>query len=241
MAARHHAAYRRADFVVIGAVLVALVGASAPFGAKVYADYARPDFVSALEPSYPQPVVEQAAARLESERTCLTEAMYFEARGEGEYGQRAVAEVVLERTRSRYYPNSICGVVYDGAHRGPSCQFSFVCDGSLDRRINSVVWEQSHTLARRILAGVEQLRGDTDRAIAYHATVVEPYWAGGMLRTTQIGNHIFYRPLPVSLTSRATPMPRSGILLPTGEIQPLGVSDKVETDIQAGGTVRDGT
>jgi len=64
---------------------------------------------------------------------CLADAIYYEAGNEPVEGQRAVAQVVLNRVRHPAYPNSVCGVVYQGAARRTGCQFSFVCDGSLAR------------------------------------------------------------------------------------------------------------
>ena len=121
-----------------------------------------------------------------AEKHCLAQALYYEARGEGERGQEAVAEVILDRARSGAHGKSICSVV-----REPG-QFSFVTDGSMLRRIDEESWRASEDLASRIIHGdvVPRL---TQRALYYHAVSVRPDWADSMVRTVQIGNHIFYR------------------------------------------------
>jgi len=132
-------------------------------------------------------------AQLLAEHRCLSEVMYYEARGEGVRGEMAVAEVVFRRLESRMHGPSICAVVYEGANR-PVCQFSFVCDGSLDRPRESVAWRVAQGLATRILTGALPLSDATEGALNYHAVYVRPVWADNLVRTAQIGNHIFYRP-----------------------------------------------
>ncbi len=126
-----------------------------------------------------------------SERKCLAQAIYFEARSEPRIGQVAVADVVLNRVASPLYPNTICGVVYQGSERRTGCQFSFTCDGSMDIRLNKRKWEASQQLAGAVLAG---LRAPVSRnATHYHANYVNPYWAPRMTPTATIGTHKFYR------------------------------------------------
>jgi spore germination cell wall hydrolase CwlJ-like protein len=127
---------------------------------------------------------------------CLAEAMYYEARGEGVEGQKAIAEVVFHRMRARGYPRSICGVVYQGAHFQRGCQFSFACDGELDQRKSAGAWARSYSLAGRIMVGIVHLGDITGNAISFHAVDAQPDWADRLERTTQIGNHVFYRALP---------------------------------------------
>ena len=91
-------------------------------------------------------VLEQREARL-AEKNCLARAIYFEARSEPEAGQIAVANVILNRVKSKRYPDSICGVVYDGAHRLNSCQFSFACDGKKDAPKSAKQWSKAKKLA----------------------------------------------------------------------------------------------
>jgi len=84
---------------------------------------------------------------------CLTAAIYYEAASESEAGQRAVAQVVLNRVAHPAYPNTVCGVVYEGSERSTGCQFSFTCDGSLARRPSQLFWDRAKTVARQALAG----------------------------------------------------------------------------------------
>jgi hypothetical protein len=122
---------------------------------------------------------------------CLTEAVYYEARSESENGQRAVAQVVLNRMRHPAYPNSVCGVVYQGSERATGCQFSFTCDGSMGAAIEPDAWER----ARRIAAAA--LRGNVYRPVGlatnYHTTAISPYWAPSLVPQAVVGAHIFYR------------------------------------------------
>ena len=121
---------------------------------------------------------------------CLTQAIYYEAGFEPVEGRRAVAQVVLNRVKHPAFPNSVCGVVYEGAKK-PVCQFSFTCDGSLDRRPAAGAWEQAKTLA------AEALRGKVEKSVGmathYHADYVAPRWAPMLAKTKRIGAHIFYR------------------------------------------------
>jgi len=133
--------------------------------------------------------------KLLGEQRCLAEAMYYEARGEGEEGEKAIAEVVFHRMKARGYPHSLCGVVYQGAGSGHGCQFSFACGGEMLQAKNFGAWARAKQLAIRILSGVEQLGNETADAISFHAVDVEPGWdEQRLIKTIQIGNHIFYRP-----------------------------------------------
>jgi spore germination cell wall hydrolase CwlJ-like protein len=123
------------------------------------------------------------------ERYCLSQALYYEARGEGIEGQLAVADVILQRQRSKYHPDTICGVVYQ------PYQFSFVMDGSMLREIDVDAWNRADDLSGRILRN-EVKTGLTGRALFYHAKSVRPDWADSMIKTAEIGNHIFYRRAP---------------------------------------------
>jgi hypothetical protein len=122
---------------------------------------------------------------------CLTQAVYYEARSESDNGQRAVAQVVLNRMRHPAYPNSVCGVVYQGSQRATGCQFSFTCDGSMSGAIEPYAWER----AGRIAAAA--LRGDVYRPVGlatnYHTTSISPYWAPSLVPQITLGAHIFYR------------------------------------------------
>jgi spore germination cell wall hydrolase CwlJ-like protein len=127
-----------------------------------------------------------------AEHRCLTEALYYEARSEGARGEKAVAEVVFHRIKSGRYGNSICAVVYEGSDR-KVCQFSFTCNGDINRPREASAWNQAEELAARILTGEERLRNATGGATSYHADYVNPYWAPALKRTARIGKHIFYR------------------------------------------------
>ncbi|HEX4158364.1 MAG TPA: cell wall hydrolase [Rhizomicrobium sp.] len=131
--------------------------------------------------------------RMLAEQRCLAEAMYYEARGEGLDGQKAIAEVVFHRMRTSGFPHSICGVVYQGAASGHGCQFSFACDGEMVAPKTVGAWARAKRLAGRILTGLVQLGDMTEDAIAFHAVAVQPGWGDHLVRTIQIGNHIFYR------------------------------------------------
>jgi spore germination cell wall hydrolase CwlJ-like protein len=122
--------------------------------------------------------------------TCLTQAVYYEAGFEPVEGRRAVAQVVLNRVRHPAFPNSVCGVVYQGANTGV-CQFTFVCDGALYRKPAAAAWRQAQEIARAALGGfVEPAVGEST---FYHADYVAPRWAPLLAKTAQIGQHIFYR------------------------------------------------
>ena len=123
---------------------------------------------------------------------CLAQAIYYEAGNESEDGQRAVAQVVLNRVRHPAWPNSVCGVVYQGPMRaGGGCQFTFTCDGSLARRPAGEAWERARRLASEALAG--RTYAPVGLATHYHANYVFPAWAPRLAKTNVIGAHIFYR------------------------------------------------
>lgn len=122
---------------------------------------------------------------------CLTQAVYFEARGESPAGQAAVAQVVLNRVRKAGFPKSICGVVFQGSTRGTGCQFSFTCDGSMDRIRETKAWSQARRIAARALSGaVMTAVGD---ATHFHTVHVSPDWSRDLREVAQVGLHIFYR------------------------------------------------
>ena len=127
----------------------------------------------------------------EAALTCLAEAVYYEAGNESDEGQRAVAQVVLNRVRHPAFPASVCGVVYEGSTRPTGCQFTFTCDGSLARRPDLAGWDR----ARRIAAAA--LKGSVDAGVGnathYHADYVVPTWAATLSKTDVVGAHLFYR------------------------------------------------
>lgn len=128
----------------------------------------------------------------DKEQKCLAEAIYFEARGESEEGQIAVAQVVLNRVKNPSYPNSVCGVVYQNQHKRNRCQFSFACDGIKDRIASPKAWDLAKRLAREVSDGEKYLKM-VDASTHYHATYVNPRWAKSMAKRGQVGLHIFYK------------------------------------------------
>jgi len=123
---------------------------------------------------------------------CLSEAVYYEARSESEDGQRAVAQVVLNRVRHPAYPSSVCGVVYQGPLRaGGGCQFTFTCDGSLALPPAGSGWLAARRIAAEALAG--SVYAPVGLSTHYHTQQVVPVWAFRLAKATVIGNHIFYR------------------------------------------------
>ncbi len=131
-----------------------------------------------------------ALENLASETSCLAEALYYEARGQGTLGQKAIAEVVVRRAHHAGFPHSICGVVHQGT--GSSCQFSFVCDGTMDRPKAAGEWNHAVRLAAQIITGAMPLTNITQGAISFHAASLEADWPG-MEQTVTVGHNVFYR------------------------------------------------
>jgi spore germination cell wall hydrolase CwlJ-like protein len=125
-----------------------------------------------------------------SDIECLTQAVYYEARNESEDGQAAVAEVVVNRSRSGAYPRSICAVVYQRNSR--TCQFTFTCDGAIGRSpVDMRKWARAEQIARRVHEGRSATLLPTN-SVNYHANYVRPSWGARLERVRQIGAHIFY-------------------------------------------------
>lgn len=122
---------------------------------------------------------------------CLTLAIYYEAASEPDAGQRAVAQVVLNRVAHPAFPDTVCGVVFQGSERTTGCQFSFTCDGSLVRKPARMWWDRAASVARDALAG--QVYQPAGLATHYHTVQVHPYWAPSLDSVGVIGAHIFYR------------------------------------------------
>ena len=125
-----------------------------------------------------------------AEQDCLARAVYFEARSEPEMGQLAVAKVILNRVKDPNYPKTICGVIYQGANRNNSCQFSFACDGLSDQPTVRASWNQAKKVAAKAMAGDQSIEIMT-AATHYHADYVTPKWAAPFKRVIKIGRHIF--------------------------------------------------
>lgn len=128
--------------------------------------------------------------RFQSALDCLTQAIYYEAGSELDSGQRAVAQVVLNRVRHPAFPDSVCGVVYQGSELPTGCQFTFTCDGSLLRQPLPAAWARARRIALAALSG--WVEAPVGLSTHYHATYVVPYWAADLDKVTLIGSHIFY-------------------------------------------------
>ncbi|OYW82925.1 MAG: hypothetical protein B7Z26_01995, partial [Asticcacaulis sp. 32-58-5] len=126
-----------------------------------------------------------------SDFDCLSQAVYYEARGETEAGQRAVAQVILNRVRHPAFPKTICNVVYQGAYHRTGCQFSFTCNGALGRRVENWAWKRAEKIASEALAG--HVMAGVGTSTHFHTTQVSPSWANRMDRIATVGSHVFYQ------------------------------------------------
>ena len=131
-------------------------------------------------------------SRAKSEK-CLAEAVYFEARGEAVRGQIAVAQVVLNRAFSGFYPTTVCGVVYQNKNRHFACQFTFACDGVADVVREPDMWDRATKISKAMLDG-EIWLPEVGKSTHYHAYWVHPSWVSEMKKTYKFGVHTFYRP-----------------------------------------------
>jgi spore germination cell wall hydrolase CwlJ-like protein len=122
---------------------------------------------------------------------CMTAAIYYEAAWETVDGQRAVAQVVLNRVRHPAYPKTVCGVIFQGSERTTGCQFSFTCDGSLARVPKAEAWARARKVSVAALNGYVMRK--VGNATHYHADYVAPYWSPSLHKVAAIGAHIFYR------------------------------------------------
>jgi N-acetylmuramoyl-L-alanine amidase len=143
--------------------------------------------------SYAEPgpdVTITAQPKDQAELECLAKTVYFEARGESEQGQRAVAAVVLNRVKSPDFPDTICEVVHQGGTDGRDCQFSWWCDGLTDEPRDVNAWIRAATIAREMIQGAPD---PTNGALFFHSRAVSPSWRTQMRRLATIGAHIYYR------------------------------------------------
>ena len=122
---------------------------------------------------------------------CLTQAVYYEARGEGRDGMKAVAQVVLNRVRHPAFPKTICGVVFQGAARGSGCQFSFTCSGVMRGGVNRAAWDRARAIASGAMSG--SVFASVGNATHFHTTGVSPTWRNSLIQVSQVGSHLFYR------------------------------------------------
>ncbi|MDJ0637660.1 MAG: cell wall hydrolase [Paracoccaceae bacterium] len=125
------------------------------------------------------------------EWSCLTEALYFEARGETVRGMFAVAEVILNRVEDPRYPGSVCGVINQGTGKRFRCQFTYTCDGRPETVSDARAYERVGKVAKIMINGAG--RPLTKGATHYHTKSVKPKWSRVFPRTATIGYHHFYR------------------------------------------------
>jgi spore germination cell wall hydrolase CwlJ-like protein len=198
----------RADRVLAGAVaLVAMTAGGIAGAAIVHPPHTEKKPAPVVAQAAPPPQndtpsileTDPALAQLVTEHKCLSEALYYEARGEGIKGQMAVAEVIFHRLHSKNYPNTICGVVYQGKDT-KDCQFSFACEKHAKNK-EETEWDSAQLLAAQILTGTARMRDVTDEATHFHTISSSPEWADHLVKTIQIGNHVFYRDEPVTRKS----------------------------------------
>ena len=129
--------------------------------------------------------------KMNRELKCLSEALYFEARGEQIEGQIAVADVIINRKNSKRFPSTICGVVSEGSHKRNACQFSYNCDGKLELIYDKKTYKRIVKLSSMILDGA--FSDVTNGATFFHASEVSPSWSKKFKKTRKIGRHIFYK------------------------------------------------
>lgn len=177
---------------VLGALSNAHLGLLGP--ASTPRPKARPENLHAVTYSRQwldaQPAI-RGAIRNDAEWSCLAEALYFEARGESVKGQFAVAEVILNRVKSKRFPNTVCGVVNQGTGKKYQCQFTYTCDGNPEEIAEPRAFERVGKVARTVLLKAPPRL--TGGATYYHTSNVRPSWAGKFVETASIGVHRFYR------------------------------------------------
>jgi len=121
---------------------------------------------------------------------CLAAAVIYEA-GDDTDGGKAVAQVVLNRVRHPAYPNTVCGVVFQGSERRTGCQFTFTCDGAMMRAVVPAAWERARAVARAALSGAVDRR--VGHATHYHTDWVVPYWSSSLDKIVEVKTHLFFR------------------------------------------------
>lgn len=137
----------------------------------------------------------QPEATGDEQWSCLSEALYFEARGETVKGQFAVAEVIMNRAKSSRYPDSLCGVIRQGTASGRKyqCQFTYNCDGYKNVIAERQAYERVSKVARATIDQAEGAGALTGGATHYHTSAVRPAWSRTYKNTARIGVHLFYR------------------------------------------------
>ncbi len=122
---------------------------------------------------------------------CLAVAELYEA-GDDSEGERAVAQVVLNRVRHPAFPKSVCGVVFQGSDRSTGCQFTFACDGAMTRwRPSDVAWKRAREIATAALNGA--VFAKVGYATHYHTDWVVPYWSSSLDKIAAVKTHLFFR------------------------------------------------
>jgi hypothetical protein len=142
-------------------------------------------FVAARPFTYPGDAENRGRAR-----DCLAAAMLYEA-GDDAKGEQAVGQVVINRVRHPAFPKSICGVVFQGSERTTGCQFTFTCDGALNRRYSDAAWGRAQVLAEMMLSGITDPR--VGLATHYHTDWVRPYWSDSLEKIAVVDTHLFFR------------------------------------------------
>ncbi len=189
--------------LTVGPSVVEMDMSVAGFGAGDAVVVAAPDLVRLAEPDLSlllgaaaqteglseEWLLAQPVPQGDGDWQCLTEALYFEARGESLEGLIAVAEVILNRVDSPLYPHNVCGVVKQRG--GGGCQFSYVCDGRTDRMRETEAADLAGRIARAMLDGAPRVL--TEGATHFHTKGVRPSWSKRFSRTASIGAHFFYR------------------------------------------------
>jgi spore germination cell wall hydrolase CwlJ-like protein len=133
----------------------------------------------------------------ERQLKCMADNIYYEAAHEPAEGKIAVAQIVMNRVVSSDFPDDPCRVIYQRTvfQQRVTCQFSWLCDGSVQRRsIRDDLYEESRRAAKMVLLEGFRLPS-LDGALYYHADYVNPRWRHERIQV--IGRHIFYRPREV--------------------------------------------
>jgi spore germination cell wall hydrolase CwlJ-like protein len=149
---------------------------------------ARAETISTIEAQAVDPI---GGEPTEGAATCLARTLYWEAKGEGDAGMHAVANVVMNRLRHKGFPKTICGVVKQGHEQG-ACQFSWWCDGQPDTAEEPESYTHAKEIGRQALN--QQLDDRTNGALYYHRRDATPSWAREYIRTAEVGGHVFYKP-----------------------------------------------
>jgi len=172
------------DFINSDLIFISSLGQNTLKNFSGFTDFDEGRFSFDTIDNFPKP-------KLTSEMKCLAEAIYFEARGEALEGQYAVGEVIINRVLSRDFPNSVCGVISEGANRLNACQFSYNCDGKLETIKENKIYERILKLSQILLE--PSARFLTNGATFYHSKLVSPSWSKKFIKTNEIGNHVFYK------------------------------------------------